>query len=126
MGGRTLEIYIEYDLFDNRSEHFTKWFTGWLSMWGMQPRCREVRCGGCTWYQCSEDVALGVIKVSIEGSVSMYDFALLLGIDLVRLMRSCPMGVRVAVCEGSECVDMNVKDLEKWYEELVWGAEVKL
>jgi hypothetical protein len=37
-------------------------------------------------------------------------------------MRSCPMRVRVAVCEGGECIDMNVKDWKKWYEELVWGS----
>jgi len=119
MSKRVLEIYIEFDLLDDRSEHFTKWFFGWLYLWGMQPRCTEVVCGGCKWYKCSEDVALGVIRVSVESDVNMFDFVLLFAVDFVRLMRSCPMGVKVAVCEGSECVDMNVKDWKKWYEEVV-------
>jgi len=119
MSKRVLEIYIEFDLLDDRSEHFTKWFFGWLYLWGMQPRCTEVVCGGCKWYRCSEDVALGIIKVSVESDVNMFDFVLLFAVDFVRLMRSCPMGVKVAVCEGSECIDMNVKDWKKWYEEVV-------
>jgi hypothetical protein len=85
----------------------------------MEPKCREVVCGECKWYECSESVAFGVIKVSVESSVNMYDFALLFGMDFVRLMMSCSMGVKVAVCEGSECIDMNIRDLKKWYEELV-------
>jgi len=120
MSKRVLEIYIEFDLLDDRNEHFTKWFAGWLYLWEMQPRCTEVVCGECKW--CSEYVALGVIKVSVESSINMFDFALLFAVDFVRLMRSCPMGVKVAICEGDECVDMNVKDWKKWYEEWIWGS----
>jgi hypothetical protein len=83
MSKRVLDIYIEFDLLDDRSEHFAKWFSGWLYLWGMQPRCTEVVCGGCKWYRCSEDVALGVIKVSVEGNVNMFDFALLFAVDFV-------------------------------------------
>jgi hypothetical protein len=61
MSRRVLDIYIEFDLFDNRSEHFAKWLFGWFYLWRMQPKCVEV-----------------------------------------------------------ECVEMNIEDWEKWYEELIW------
>jgi hypothetical protein len=119
MSKRVLEIYIEFDLMDSRTEHFMKWFVGWLYLWGMRPRCREFECGECKWHRCSEDVALGVIKVSVESSVNMFDFVLLFAFDFVRLVRTCPMGVKVAVCENDECIDMNVKDWKRWYKELL-------
>ena len=121
MSRGVVEVYVEFDLFDSRSEHFTKWLMGWLYMRGTLPRCREADCSGCKWYICSEDVRLGVIKVDVETGEDVFDFVFSFSLDFVRLMRSCKMNVKVAVCSGDECIDMNIEDLEKWYKEDILG-----
>ena len=110
---RNMKIYVRYNELDDKTEHFVKWFVGLLHMRGVVVKCVE--------FECNEPVEIGLVKMEVESGMDMLNLALMLGIDFVRLMRSCPMEVRVAVCENGECIDMNVEDWEKWYEELVWN-----
>jgi hypothetical protein len=116
-----IEIYIKYSELDAKAEHFMRWLVGWLYMRGFTLRCVEFECGGCKWYRCIESVEFGLVKMNVESDVDVFDFVLMLGMDLIRLMRSCPMKVKIGICKGGECIDVNMKDVEKWWDEEVWS-----
>jgi hypothetical protein len=106
---RDMKIYIKYSELDERAEHFVKWFVGLLNMRGVSVKCVDSGCG--------EPIEFGVVKMEVESGLNIFDLTLVLGIDLARLMRSCPTKIRLGICKDDECVDVNMVDITRWYEE---------
>jgi len=125
MSGGMIELYVDTAGMIFSSEHFFTWLFGWLYKRGLRPRCREIACSRCKMYECAEPYeGFSVSKIEIEGDTNMFDLAIWLGLDIMRLRRSCEnMKAKIYVCRGDECVDVKMKDIERWWDEELLSKE---
>ncbi|MCI4408001.1 MAG: hypothetical protein JHC26_02830, partial [Thermofilum sp.] len=90
MSGDVVELYIDTTGMIFSDEHFFTWLFGWLYKRGLRPRCKEVDCGEYKMYMCAELYeGFGVSKMVIEDNVNMFDLAIWLGLEIMRLKREC-------------------------------------
>jgi hypothetical protein len=120
-----VEIYVEFEEVDDRVGLLTNWFVGRMYTGMVKFRCEEKVCGGCRWLECGKFELFNLWKLEIEDDINMFDLAMSLGLDMLRMSNVFELKARLGVCKGDECVDVNLKDIEKWWEEEVWDWGIR-
>ena len=117
-----IELYVEFSEADDKMWHFIKWVIGWMYLGRIKFRCVEVKCGGCVWLSCGKFELFDLWKLEIEGDINVFDLALSLGLDVARLLKDLKTEVKIGICKGDECIDVNLKDIERWWNVEVWDV----
>jgi hypothetical protein len=120
-----MELYVEFD--DIRGmDCFIRWAVGWLYMNRFEIKYTETECGGCKWYTYGDFVSLDTWKLEFEGDVDMFDLAMTLGLDVMMLLREFKIKMKIGICKGDECIDINLRDIERWWNEEAWVTASKV
>jgi hypothetical protein len=116
---KVIEIYVEFSEVGENIRYFIPWTVGWLYMGRIKFRCEEEKCGGCVWLKCGTFELFNLWKIKIEDDINMFDLAMSFGLDVMRMSKEYDPKIKIGICSNNECIDVNLDDIEKWWDEEV-------